>query len=493
MSRYIYHRALFYGYFSNYDDFKYIHLKDEVEDYVYNKYNDNKTKIPQKLKKFVYSGGSNNIRETKVHKANGDFRRLTRINIENYIEFIRKTLEVEETLFLKLYDKLENENICTVLSKIYQGELFFDNNSFYDKEDEELDGDFFETKKSNVKFNDANFNFRFDFLYNFKIDLQNFYSTIYTHWLERISSKKEYCDYYSEFEQEAKDYIKWLDEYNMGINDHQTNGIVTGCYSSQITQEIFSVHIDYEITKQIKEYFPDESIKYTRYVDDYIFYFNNKSIEEKLKNMLMDMFFSYNLSLNKSKEEEQKLSVVFNDNDYVNSVDKIKTLQSEIITFYENNIEQIAYKDNIRTIFYSGKYKNTILINVIKNIYRDIENFLIHKEFSKAKRLLSLVIMVLCFDVDDSRFYNKIDKNEIRTLLNNLGLYENHFLYLCRTMLMYPFMSTKCTDHLVALRTMSNININNIKSENINYKNLIDEKYTDTLVMEIINYKKVFR
>ncbi len=487
--------ALYFGYFSNYNQFKHIKLSESIAKKVRADLAQKTIKLDKKVSGLV--NFQKNICTIKTFKSDGSFRKLTKINYFEYLEFVKKTIEVESKLFNCLYTQLENEKICIVLSKIYHDNKFelileYENCDFEGElsDFDIVDGFFFETTKQNVKFNDINFNFRFDYMFNFKIDLQNFYSSIYTHWLERISGLGDYsnhADYYLSFDPQAKEYIKDLDKYNRDINQLQTNGIVTGTYSSQITQEILSTHIDYEISKKIKEKFGESEIKYTRYVDDYVFYFNDKSKEILLKKLLFDIFNKYDLMINNYKNESASLNLKYYDNSFLESLNDIEKLEDEILKFMSKNQIYVDNKEKISVVFYN----NSKLLNRFKNIYRDIENYLENEEYSKAKTLIELFMKALIYDKYDAT--NK-ERKQFQKLIKNLSLYNNHFLYLCRIMILYKNISERCVNQMTLLNNKKFLLFDKDSKEAVKrYFDIIRDEFDGTLSIEIMEYNDIFK
>ena len=104
--------------------------------------------------------------------------------------------------------------------------------------------------------------------YKLKLDISNCFNSIYTHsttWA--CTGKKEAKLIFSGKIKSNKAYdIGYkIDELNRRMNGNQTNGILTGPFTSRICSELILSYIDGLLE--------EEDFKFTRYVDDYNFYF----------------------------------------------------------------------------------------------------------------------------------------------------------------------------------------------------------------------------
>ncbi|MDT2738188.1 RNA-directed DNA polymerase [Enterococcus pseudoavium] len=105
-------------------------------------------------------------------------------------------------------------------------------------------------------------------------DIESYYQNIYTHQLSMLSDREPYNSIANK-KDSLKEFFSFLDEYNMGINDNHTKGILQGPISSSISAEFLGVHLDYMI--QVDN--PD--VAFVRYVDDFTFFSTDASDLEK--------------------------------------------------------------------------------------------------------------------------------------------------------------------------------------------------------------------
>lgn len=132
------------------------------------------------------------------------------------------------------------------------------------------------------------------------IDVANCFDSIYTHSISWALVGKENA---KKIFNRASDRDTSLEPlYNIGekideatrkLNGNQTNGIVTGPYSSYLFSEIVLAEIDRLLT--------EENLAFMRYVDDYGFYFYSTAEAESRVETIAKILREYNLSINTSK------------------------------------------------------------------------------------------------------------------------------------------------------------------------------------------------
>ncbi len=496
-------KILYGGYITPFSEFEYLEIKDEICDYVKKVISKKANDVDNKTESELKSKFKNCIAEDvfKLFKKDASTRMVKIINLEKYCKFIEKANNVRNDLFENLYDKIENEHICTVLSKIYDSGAFVHND--YSQRYVNTEKSF--KKSMDRKVVDMHYNnkFEFDSLYSVKIDLNDFYGSIYTHIFERLVDKEnkknknkhfEYY-YYEEFNDSAKEFIKYLDKYNREIKNLETNGIITGCYSSHISHEILLVHIDYEICKMLKSKFADYKITYTRYVDDYTFHFNSEFIKTQLLVELSNIFDIYYLKINNFKTIEKPLSIMYCDINYfeiIELVDKIDEFLEEYCKFYIKTKNQIneEYEEEEEDEIIKDENKQLIenelmLFDRFKRYYISVQKRLDEGDFDSAKVMLQRFFKVL-------NKYNELGdyKDEYKAILVKLGLEKNHWLFLSRVMILYPYMGDMCIDHMFKMK--NNNHIGYFSNEIELYEKEIKEKYKDNILTRIMDYYEIF-
>lgn len=228
-------------------------------------------------------------------------RKLSIPNPLLYAEFIENTLENLD-YFIRLYSKINNMKIAVLQSQfIYENGEFCDTTSYYGTDDA-YGIDEYRIKESipYVLSKRKEFELSITFRYQLSLDISNFFSSIYTHVFERISKDTQNilktCA-----TQENKKYIAYLDKYNMDINNAETNGIITGPFSSKISSEVILTYIDLQLCNYIVE--KGWKMKYVRYVDDYTFYANSVTELGKLEEYFNKILSDVRLTQNSQKKK----------------------------------------------------------------------------------------------------------------------------------------------------------------------------------------------
>ena len=134
--------------------------------------------------------------------------------------------------------------------------------------------------------------------FRLKLDVANCYNSIYTHSVAWGICGKEKVKQYMQ----NKKTMPIPDKYDLGDGldifmrfqkNNETNGIITGPFTSRIFSEILFSAID-KIMK-------DKGFVFRRYVDDYKFYFRSREKAEESVPKIERILNEYNLNLNLSK------------------------------------------------------------------------------------------------------------------------------------------------------------------------------------------------
>ena len=134
--------------------------------------------------------------------------------------------------------------------------------------------------------------------YCLKVDIANFYNSIYTHSISwAICGKEEAKKMFFGKITKSKDYIlsEELDTHMCSLKSNETNGIIVGPYTSRIFSEILLAKVDQELGNL--------NLRFTRYVDDYNFYFKSRLEIQNNLPKIQAVLSKYNLALNESKTE----------------------------------------------------------------------------------------------------------------------------------------------------------------------------------------------
>lgn len=208
--------------------------------------------------------------EITVYKDDILRRTLHFPNIVKYLKLLKK-MSTRFDVYDSLLDSKHSESNAKILKK-------FDYPSNY--------------QKSIIKRNSEFAGYK----YKLKIDISHCYESIYSHsitWalVGKTIAKQMYLGQIkkSTLYNTGNDF----DKFCSALKGNETNGIVVGPYSSRIISEIVLCGLDKELE--------EEKFKFTRYVDDYNFYFTSKFDCEKNIPIIARILNGYNFKVNSSK------------------------------------------------------------------------------------------------------------------------------------------------------------------------------------------------
>lgn len=264
-------------------------------------------------------------------------------------------------------------------------------------------------------------------------DISNCYDSIYTHSITWALLGKEKAKSIfagksvDDSEEQYYDIGNKFDELMYSLNGKQTNGIITGPYISVIFAEIILAEVDRLLKK--------EKLNFTRYVDDYNFYFTEESEVQRGLEKIASVLKEYNFTLNQSKLKKEYYPY-----DIANDYSKIFKPYIE-----EGQIGEVIYKalDLYRNgdegaIVYllkmlenkdiKGNFNIELILNLLLNIVINIP------------KVSALGIKILEDNMNDTFIskYKKILNKLLSSELNNEHYHESMWL-------LY-IMGKKCVD-----------------------------------------------
>jgi len=296
--------------------------------------------------------------------------------------------------------------------------------------------------------------------YCYKLDLANFYDSIYTHSIEWAVIGRE----------EAKRNIrvkndnlgKSLDELVRGTNSNETSGIPTGPFTSRIISELLLVKINEELEDLSKIHSID--FKFMHYVDDYEFYFRSEYDVHKLKNKIIEIFESYRLKINENKSQlllypYHSIRDVKSEYDYY--IEKYNTKKDE------HSLRLLFFKaDELTSLGEKGAYKYLykMLYNRVdlRNCWTAIEPFLIGHLLIRPSISQNIVELILKYmDLVSERLSKEIFKN-LEISMNNHLHNESQWLLWSLIKINYDFtvfelehLYKKCDDDITKIILLS--------------------------------------
>lgn len=186
--------------------------------------------------------------------------------------------------------------------------------------------------------NSPKFN-RLKYKYNYyiKLDIQNFFSSIYSHSLawaifgDKSLAKKN---------RQKTSFANDTDHISQIINFKETNGLIIGPEFARVIAELLLTRLDIQLYKELKFsnllLYRDYVIY--RYIDDFYVFTKNETVASYIEDKLAKLLQEYNLQLNIHKRSVQKRPF----KTYNDSIVSLKSIFSEFISnnlyfFLKNN------------------------------------------------------------------------------------------------------------------------------------------------------------
>ncbi|MEE3892816.1 RNA-directed DNA polymerase [Priestia megaterium] len=206
------------------------------------------------------------------------------------------------------------------------------------------------------------------------IDMQDCFSSIYTHSYKWLISSKAYD---SKNLKSANSIYSNIDVFLQNLNGSKTNGIIVGPELSRLLAEFLFVHIDQQLIDILAEKRIFENKDYTiyRFVDDYYIYTNNQQVQATIREELANLLNNFQLKINESKLK------VFDKNENINEwLYKLDSIISIIEQIFKTE-EKLLPKD-LKSITFGNDDLNKAFLQVATAIW-DSEN----KEMYINKRI----------------------------------------------------------------------------------------------------------
>lgn len=209
------------------------------------------------------------------------------------------------------------------------------------------------------------------FRYKVDIDISTFFDSIYTHAISWSICGKDAAKTYFIARDKGDETITIPTEYNFGVQmdklircqrNKETNGIITGPFTSKVFAEILAAGVDKEIEHQLKE----ANIKsiFYRYVDDYSFYFRTKEEAENAIIRIEAAIQAFNLNINQSKTTitEYPFDQFYNMKERLYSLARISRKGGDPSAFDLLNAANILHSEGVKG---AQKYAMKIVRNMV--------------------------------------------------------------------------------------------------------------------------------
>lgn len=253
------------------------------------------------------------------------------------------------------------------------------------------------------------------FRYFLKLDIQNFFNSIYTHALTwAIVGNKNLGKSYKD-RQYKSTFAVQTDFIQQKSNNNETNGILIGPEFNRIIADIILTKIDVEVEKNLfeKNIILEKDYKIIRFVDDYFIFSNSTKILESIEEEISKNLVEYNLYLNYSKKGIDEKPFLITDN----SILELKTLLNIFNSdrkfnknLFQQKIERKSKTFDEGIDSEKSNYKisvSQILLNryVWNNLFDGITNIIV-KEKSSKRRVVLYFLNSIKLDIFDLLFIN---------------------------------------------------------------------------------------
>lgn len=289
-----------------------------------------------------------------------------------------------------------------------------------------------------------------NFLHMQKVDIQNFFPSIYTHSLSwaLFGSKR-----IAKMNKDIHSFENDVDKIIRQINYDETNGIIVGPEFSRIIAELILCQIDREVERELyndnirnnKEY------KIFRFIDDTFIFYNSDYVRTKIIKTIKSILTKYNLNLNENKVQKFALTTsisvssitqvkiaidAFKRNKYINAQKKninekdFRGTHNDWNLLFEKIIEISSNNPNDKTKIINYFLESLSGIIVMKPTNNNITNYL--KTINKILRGLTDLIKISLTQKTLYKSYFLVIKiiNQIKEGVrdNNLQSYEKDFM-----------------------------------------------------------------
>lgn len=225
-----------------------------------------------------------------------------------------------------------------------------------------------------TKFQNSNlFNYYLDkYDYLSKIDIQNFFPSIYTHtfsWLianDTFDRKKL---------NSSRSIYTITDVFLQNLNSSKTNGILVGPEIFRFISEFLLVHIDQRIHTELAGSLKNNSgFKIIRFIDDYFIFFENEEDGKIIQEKIEDILGEFHLKINQAKTKTSMTSEIYN------------------LWF----IKLIKFMDNINSIFESETEKKLLF-----SVFRQEINNLLLRCPNDVDRIVSYLLSAIVTKLEE--------------------------------------------------------------------------------------------
>ena len=203
--------------------------------------------------------------------------------------------------------------------------------------------------------------------YFLKLDIQNFFKSIYTHSIVwAIVGGKDIGKTLSRYIY-SNTFASKTDKLLQKSNNNETNGILLGPELNRIISDLLLTTIDVDIQNKLKHLKHKTDYDIYRFVDDYFIFATSKETVENIEKTIKTSLENYNLTLNDSKTEIHETPYYIGDpaiNDTIISIDILNLHRKNLANELNFPTKGIEKGEEFKYIV--GKHHNWL------NFYNDI-------------------------------------------------------------------------------------------------------------------------
>ncbi|REE78873.1 reverse transcriptase (RNA-dependent DNA polymerase) [Lutibacter oceani] len=339
----------------------------------------------------------------------------------------------------------------------------------------------------------SNFKFQlieksFDKKIELRLDISQFYPTIYTHSIPWAILGKEKAK--KLFKKSATDKVKWekllaqnnkdakayksadfIDNLVRNCNDRQSIGLCIGPDTSFILAEIIGNRIDFEINKRLNLI----NHSGTRYYDDYYLYFDTRNDAENALKIIQQVLYEFQLETNESKVSIKNLPFQYIEL-WSDNLDRFKFEKSdkfEIRNFFNllHRTIDLNKKNSSWIINYALKRFKKGEVEIKEGEWEIFLSFLLQTLIIDTSIIALIFEIILIYQV----YLNNKSKYKIKNVLTNIikeHIILNHSFEVTWSLWLFISFEIECDKQVLELVLESKDSISKILCLDLINKNL---------------------
>lgn len=344
--------------------------------------------------------------------------------------------------------------------------------------------------------------------YFLKLDIQNFFKSIYTHSIVwAIVGGKDIGKTLSRYIY-SNTFASKTDKLLQKSNNNETNGILLGPELNRIISDLLLTTIDVDIQNKLNHLKHKTDYDIYRFVDDYFIFATSKETVENIEKTIKTSLENYNLTLNDSKTEIHETPYYIGDpaiNDTIISIDILnlhrKNLANEL-NFPTKDIEKGEefkytvgkhhnwlnfYNDISRITTLNKQATRKIVLYVLKTIkiYIDPNSLKKPNPYSYIKNLYTALEVITSvystyLDFDTTHAFIRILlrlKNGLNELKEDESMNQEEILNI----------ENKIFEHIYRVLKQNKHNINNL-TDLILFLETFNKKLSPQILCEILEF-----